>query len=72
VRFLPTRVTGGLQPYKNKCLSNMAIEYVGCTEGRGIGPTTEISGGIGGTLEEGLLGSFRENGGGGYDGGEIL
>jgi hypothetical protein len=29
----------------------MAIEYVGCTEGRGISPTTEISGGIGGTLK---------------------
>jgi UDP-N-acetylenolpyruvoylglucosamine reductase len=29
----------------------MAIEYVGCTEGRGISPTTEIGGGIGGTLK---------------------
>jgi hypothetical protein len=29
----------------------MAIEYVGCTEGRGISPTTEIGGGVGGTLK---------------------
>ncbi len=43
--------TGGLHPYKDKCLSNMAIQYVGCTEGRGISPTTEISGGVGGTLK---------------------
>jgi len=43
--------TGNLHPYKGKCLSNMAIEYVGCTEGRGISPTTEISGGVGGTLK---------------------
>ena len=43
--------TGGLQPYKGKCLSNLAIEYVGCTEGRGISPTTELSAGVGGTLK---------------------
>jgi hypothetical protein len=43
--------TGNLQPYKRKCLSNMAIEYVGCTEGRGISPTTEFSGGVGGTFK---------------------
>jgi hypothetical protein len=41
----------GLHPYKDKCLTTMAIQYVGCTEGRGISPTTEISGGVGGTLK---------------------
>jgi hypothetical protein len=43
--------SAGLQPYKDKCLTNMAIVYVGCTEGRGISPTTEISAGVGGTLK---------------------
>jgi hypothetical protein len=43
--------TGNLHPYKGKCLSNMAIEYVGCTEGRGISPTTKISAGVGGTFK---------------------
>ena len=43
--------TAGLHPYKDKCLTNMAIQYVGCTEGRGISPTTEISAGVGGTLK---------------------
>lgn len=43
--------TGGLQPYKNKCLSTMAIQYVECTEGRGISTTTKIGGGVGGTLK---------------------
>jgi hypothetical protein len=41
----------GFHPYKDKCLTKMAILYVGCTEGRGISPTTEISGGVGGTLK---------------------
>jgi hypothetical protein len=43
--------TGGLHPYKNKCLSNTAIEYLGCTEGRGFSSTKEISGGLGGTFK---------------------
>jgi len=41
----------GLHPYKDKCLTNMAIQYVGCTEGKGISPTTEVSVGVGGTLK---------------------
>ena len=43
--------SGGLHPYKDKCLTNMAIQYVGCTEGRGISTTNEISAGVGGTLK---------------------
>ncbi|MGW5720193.1 hypothetical protein ACWEVP_28770 [Amycolatopsis sp. NPDC003865] len=43
--------SGGLHPYNGKCLSNMAIQYVGCTEGRGISPTTEIGGDVGGTFK---------------------
>ena len=41
----------GLHAYKDKCLTNMAIQYVGCTEGRGIDVTTEISAGVGGTFK---------------------
>jgi hypothetical protein len=41
----------GLHPYKDKCLTNMAIQYIGCTEGRGISTTNEISAGVGGTLK---------------------
>ncbi len=41
----------GLHPYNGKCLSSMAIQYVGCTEGRGVSTTTEIGGGAGGTLK---------------------
>jgi hypothetical protein len=26
----------GLHPYKGKCLTRTSIEYLGCTEGRGI------------------------------------
>jgi hypothetical protein len=40
----------GLRPYKGKCLSSAAIQYVGCTEGRGISPTTEIGGAVSGDL----------------------
>ena len=40
----------GLHPYQNKCLTNMAIQYVGCTDGRGVNVTTEL--GAGGTLKE--------------------
>jgi hypothetical protein len=46
-----TECPSGLHPYKDKCLSSMAIQYVGCTEGKGISPTTEIGGGVGGTLK---------------------
>jgi hypothetical protein len=46
----PTCPTG-LHPYKDRCLTNMAIQYVGCTEGKGISPTTEINAGVGGTLK---------------------
>lgn len=42
----------GLHAYKDKCLTNMAIQYVGCTEGRGIDVTTKIGGGFGGTFKE--------------------
>jgi hypothetical protein len=42
---------GRLHPYNGKCLSTMAIEYVACTEGRGISTTTEIGGGVAGTLK---------------------
>jgi hypothetical protein len=41
----------GLHAYKDKCLTNMAIQYVGCTEGRGMDVTTEISAGVGGTFK---------------------
>jgi hypothetical protein len=40
-----------MHPYKDKCLTNMAIQYIGCTEGRGISTTNEISAGVGGTLK---------------------
>jgi hypothetical protein len=40
----------GLHSYKDKCLTNMAIQYVGCTDGKGVNVTTEIGGG--GTLKE--------------------
>lgn len=43
--------SAGLHPYKDKCLTNMAIQYVGCVEGKGINTTTEISAGAGGTLK---------------------
>lgn len=43
--------SAGLHPYKDKCLTNMAIQYVGCVEERGINTTTEISAGAGGTLK---------------------
>ncbi len=43
--------SAGLHEYHDKCLSNMAIQYVGCTEGRGISPTTEIGGDVGGTFK---------------------
>jgi hypothetical protein len=42
--------SGNLQPYKGKCLTNTAIVYVECTEGRGISPTTEIGGAVAGTF----------------------
>lgn len=42
--------TGGLHAYKNRCLSNTAIEYLGCTEDRGFSSTKEIAGGLGGTF----------------------
>jgi len=40
----------GLHQYKDKCLTNMAIQYVGCTDGKGVNVTTEI--GAGGTFKE--------------------
>lgn len=40
----------GLHAYKDKCLTNMAIQYVGCTDGRGVDVTTEL--GVGGTFKE--------------------
>jgi hypothetical protein len=43
--------SAGLHAYKDKCLTNMAIQYVGCVEERGINTTTEISAGAGGTLK---------------------
>jgi len=46
----PTCSTG-LHPYKDKCLTNMAIQYVGCTFCLGNTPTTEISADVGGTLK---------------------
>jgi hypothetical protein len=42
----------GLHPYKDKCFTNMAIQYVGCTEGKGIDVITEIGGGAGGTFKD--------------------
>ena len=42
--------TGGLQPYKDGCLSQTAIEYATCTEGRGFDTSTEVGAGVGGTL----------------------
>lgn len=43
--------SSGLHEYKGKCLTNMAIQYVGCTEGKGINTTSEISAGVGGTFK---------------------
>jgi hypothetical protein len=40
----------GLQSYKGKCLSRTTIEYVGCTEGRGINPLTKVEGTLAGDL----------------------
>jgi len=42
--------SGGLREYKDKCLTDMAIVYTECTDGRGVNTTTEIGGGVGGTL----------------------
>lgn len=42
---------GGLQLYKGKCMSVMAINYAGCTEGKGVSSTDEITAGVGGTLK---------------------
>jgi hypothetical protein len=42
---------GALQPYQGKCMSAMAINYAGCTEGKGVSSTDEITTGVGGTLE---------------------
>ena len=39
-----------LYAYHDKCLSAMAIQYVGCTDGHGINTTQEIGGGVGGSL----------------------
>lgn len=47
-----TNCPEGLHAYKDKCLTNMAIQYVGCTEGRGINVITEIGVGGGGTFKE--------------------
>ncbi|HEU5474325.1 MAG TPA: hypothetical protein VFV67_27060 [Actinophytocola sp.] len=40
----------GLNPYKGKCLDRVAIQYVGCTEGRGFNVTDEISASVGGSF----------------------
>jgi hypothetical protein len=41
----------GLNPYKGKCLDRVAIQYVGCTEGKGVNVTDEISGNVGGSFK---------------------
>lgn len=41
----------GWQGYKGVCMTNMAVQYVVCTEGKGMDVTTEISGGVGGTFK---------------------
>lgn len=41
---------GDLQPYQGRCLTNTAIVYLECTEGRGFSTSTDISGGVGGTF----------------------
>ena len=47
----PPNCASGYQPYKSNCLTNSAIQYVRCTEGRGLSTTTEIGGGLGGTFK---------------------
>jgi PASTA domain-containing protein len=46
----PQHCSGDLQEYEGKCLTDNAIVFVGCVEGRGINVTEKLGGGIAGTF----------------------
>jgi hypothetical protein len=47
----PPTCTGNKSEYNGKCLSNMVITYIECTQDRGFDLTTELSGKLGGTFK---------------------
>jgi hypothetical protein len=47
----PPECSGDLREYKGQCMSNMAIEYTSCVEGRGFSTTTGGEVGVGGTFK---------------------
>lgn len=47
----PAQCSAGLRPYKDTCVSQVVIEYLTCTEGRGVNTSTEFDASIGGSLK---------------------